>query len=430
MVSHMVSFNYELPTIPTDASIFDSVSPEQQYLLQQLNGLLTQKQNLHGRRIGKAKDAINPGDYVTKRQINGNLFGTLALRPQPANVAPGTTYFATDRNVTYQMRNGHWYYKDGIQSVTLSPDTKPSPSVLYDTGYMIYATDFDWYYRWNLITWERLGGANLYTEAFNVAPTKPGWGLHNGTTYTYSKDDGSTGSVATGDLTTGRFLVFSSAGGLQAAVAPTISGSTGNESIGHIHGFTPTGSVSGNIPAHAHVLLDSLVDGGQAHMSNAVNLDSSAWDVQGTVDGTNDSGDLSLSGLVGTSISGSTSPSFDCSDGTSGVESEFPVPFYNCGAVFDIFASLDDGTVFFGSAAHSHGWTGTFTSTSEDHFHLLTGKTETTIVGSPIALTLTFTGTGNVTGVESANHTHTGSSLTISNDGTPAAVKRLPYIRL
>jgi len=64
-----------------------------------LSALLTQKNNLHGRRIGKAKDAINPGDYVTKRQLNGNLVGTLANRPQQQNVVQGTTYFASDRNV-------------------------------------------------------------------------------------------------------------------------------------------------------------------------------------------------------------------------------------------------------------------------------------------------------------------------------------------
>lgn len=260
-------FNYALPEILPITSTGELSTPENDYLLRQLGSLLTQKNNLHGRRVGKAKDAISPGDYVTKRQLNGNLVGTLAQRPAATGVTQGTTYFATDRNVTYQARNGHWYYKDGIQDVTLSPDTKPSPSILYDTGYMIYATDFDWYYRWNLITWERLGGTSGFIQGFEVAPTQLGWGLCDGTTYSRSLDNGNVTTIVSPNLTsTAKFVKFASAYNASvAAVAPTISGGvlTGTVTL------SGTAIIGGSlvVPAHAHntsLLSDNtIVTGGE-----------------------------------------------------------------------------------------------------------------------------------------------------------------------
>jgi hypothetical protein len=383
--------SYELP----DLSVLgydpgQSIGPEQDYLLRQVNSLLTQKQNLHGRRIGKAKDAINPGDYVTKRQLNGTLVGTLAQRPQPSNVVVGTTYFATDRNVTYIARGGHWYYYDGIQDVTLSPDTKPSPSVLYDNGYMIYATDFDWYYRWNLITWKRLGGANLYVEGFWVAPTKPGWGIVDGSTYTYSTDNASVVTGFTPNDVRGRFLKYGATTTPVVANAPTISGNTGNESVKHTHTTTSTGTVGGTVH------LPSLTHSHTYHSSTGVLSAPHGHSV--------DVSGLSVSGTTG-GPSGTT-PRLE---GSASVASDS----HTHGFSASISGSSNTGTE---DATHTHS----FEDTTDD------------AVGGDVDLTLaaTFTGSPAASGVDSVDHTHSGSSLTISNDGSPLAFQLIPYVRL
>lgn len=381
-------FKYELPNLELLKVDTGNVStPENDYLLRQLSSLLTQKNNLHGRRVGKAKDAIAPGDYVTKRQLNGTLFGTLALRPQPSNVAPGTTYFATDRNVTYQMRNGHWYYYSGIQNVTLNPNTKPSPSVLYDTGYMIYATDFDWYFRWNLVTWEKLNGVSRYIQGFELAPTKVGWGLCDGTTYAYAKDDGSLSTVVSPNLTgVSKFVEFGgSYSASVAAVAPTISGSTGSDGA-HTHTTTATGNVTGKLPDHTH-----------------------------GVSFTSGTGNLTLSGSVGTGITGTVTQSFpDCSDVVEG-DLELGISVVNCGATYDLFANLNDGTVSFGSDG--------------THTHAVEGNTAGVNEGEIDLVDLAFTG-DSVTSSSNDAHTHTGSSLTVTDTARPIAVRLIPYIRL
>lgn len=537
-------FNYELPDLTKlTVSDIEGNSPLQEYIAKQLLALLTQKQNLHGRRIGKAKDAINPGDYVTKRQLNGTLVGLLSARPQPSNVVIGTTYFATDRNVTYIQRGGHWYYYSGIQNVTLNPDTKPSPSILYDTGYMIYATDFDWYYRWNLVTWQRLGGVNRNIEGFQVAPTKAGWGLCDGSTYNCSTDSGGITTVATQNLNgIAAFVKFGSSYIASiAAVAPTISGITGNQNANHFHNVTASGTVTGNIPAHAHILLDNLIDGGLALISHAVFLDGTAWVIHGTNSGNtgnNSNGhthSVTASGtIVGNIPNHKHIIDGDADGGTgkvavshartgSGTGSAWTVTGTNSGNTGntdvdhrhyntnlcvevggpDDSTSVDDfsGGTDVASASHHHigvangfsdyiisglshshsgssiTWTSTsaehqhnlegetgilttsvangltfsggsvtsggestthnhsgssisWASTSEDHFHLITGYTETTIKDGPIALSLTFTGSPVSSTTESSNHQHSGASLTVSNTGTPLAVQLIPYIRL
>lgn len=295
-----MKFNYALPDLAqTELNTEDGNSPLEEYLANQLFKLFTQKQNLHGRRIGKAKDAINPGDYVTKRQIASNLFGTLAQRPSPNSVTQGTTYYATDRTVSYISISGHWYYRDGIQRGLLS--AKPSPSVLYDNGYRYYATDYDWEFVWNLITWERVGGANLYVESFQVAPTKNGWGLCDGTTYTYSKDDGSTGTVTTDDLVgTPRFQKLGPTHSLAAAHAATITGSVASDGS-HNHTLTPlgslTGSVTGNLPNHTHDVGTDNIGTGSIFVSDAKSSQSGhvgdPWvataTIGGSISGTSDS---------------------------------------------------------------------------------------------------------------------------------------------
>jgi hypothetical protein len=394
----MVSFNYQLPEINNEQDTSSYFGPENEYLLRQLNSLLTQKQNIHGRRIGKAKDAISPGDYVTKRQLNGTLVGTLAQRPNPLNVVVGTTYFATDRNVTYIARSGHWYYYSGVQYVTLNPDTRPSPSVLYDDRYIIYATDFNWYYRWNLITWRRMNGTNLFIQGFQVGPgaTELGWGLCDGTTYTYSKDDGSTGSIATPNLTgtSKYYLSYSSSSALLSAVAPTISGLTGNQNTNHTHSVIATGSISGTA---------ALPDLSHGHD-------------EGTL--SNDSGNLSLSGSVSTGVSGTVTISDSCTQ-------VFPIgeggsDVVQCGSVSaSFFGALNDGSVSFGSGGHTHTISG-FTG----------GALGFTEGGIDITVTATFTGDSVTSGTDSVSHQHSGSSLVVSSNGTPLTVQLIPYIRL
>ncbi len=376
-------FNYELPDLTKlTAADLEGNSPLQDYISKQLMALLTQKQNLHGRRVGKAKDAINPGDYVTKRQLNGTLVGTLAQRPNANNVTVGTTYYATDRGVTYISRGGHWYYYLGVQEVTLSPNTKPTPSVLYDYGYLIYATDFDWYYEWVLTGWRRLGGANLYIQGFVDAPTKAGWHVADGATVTYSKDDGTTGSGALFNLIGAPgFLRFdSTAIETVAPVAPTVSGSTGIESTKHTHNVTGTIGISGTIPAYSYGFSTS----------------------SGT--------SVTTAEVSNGAVSGSVIQSFeDCS---------FVIPdedfggasVVNCGAAYELFgAGLN-------STAVTIAFEGTAFLIDETPFNFSD------------YLSASFT--DGITDDDSVDHTHPGSSLTVSSTGTPRYTQLIPYVRL
>jgi len=369
-------FNYQLPNIPVGTDDFGSGGPAlSEYLLAQLSRLTTQKQNLHGRRVGQAKDAINLGDYVTKRQVAQQLFGTMAQRPDPKAVVSGTTYFATDRGVTYQSRYGHWWYFGGVQFVTLSPDTKPTPSILYDNGYRIYSTDFDWFYHWDLITWVREGGANFYIQGFTIAPTKPGWALCDGATVTFSADNGSTTSGTIQDLvSTARFLKFGSTSAFIAAVAPTLSGNTGSGG-----GFIPEGTVTGNLPDHTH-----------------------------GVSFTSGTGTLTLSGSVATAITGTITRTTDC-DLVVSQEGLDNTDVAICSHDHDFNLSLNDGTVTFGGdGTHTHAIEGTTVGINEN----------------PTALDLTFTGT------PVSSHTHGAGTLAVSSTGAPIAIQLIPYIRL
>lgn len=156
-------------------------------------------------------------------------------------------------------------------------------------------------------------------------------------------------------------------------VTGTIGGTTGNASNDHAHAFTPAGSVTGNLPAHVHNLLDNLVDGGNLLFSNAVFFDGTAWDVAGYM----------------TDISPTSVPN---------------VTFTACTTIPDTEAA---------TGTHQHDVAGgNFVDTSGDHFHLVTGSTEYS--GTP-ALTLTFTGSGGTTAGQSSTHNHAAGTLSFSS---------------
>lgn len=259
---------YTLPDLPSiTPEELDANTPLLEYLTSQIMKNLTQKQDLHGRRIGKAKDAIKPQDYITQRQTTPTLIGTVATRPDPRKYKNGTTFYATDRGVTYIAIDGHWYYYGGTQYDVLA--SKPSPSVLYDVGYLFYATDYSHLFRWSGITWIRLNDTSLYIKGFQIAPTQSGWGLCDGSTYTYSKDDGTTGSITTPNLTSvAKFIKYGSTYiSSIAAAAPTIGGGslTGSATIGGT--ITVTGTAT--LPPHQHGLSELVLTGRTTGINNS-----------------------------------------------------------------------------------------------------------------------------------------------------------------
>jgi len=58
MGEYPVMVSYPLPNLSLGiVNTGDVSTPENDYLLRQLSGIINTKNNLHGRRIGKAKDA-------------------------------------------------------------------------------------------------------------------------------------------------------------------------------------------------------------------------------------------------------------------------------------------------------------------------------------------------------------------------------------
>jgi hypothetical protein len=312
---------------------------------------------------------------------------------------------------------------------TLSPNTKPFLTILNAYQVIFYATDFDHMYLWTGFAWQALERTTGAICWFQFAPGTSGWHLCDGSAgVNQSTGAGAVNAITVPDLITGNPYIRGgnaySGPTATAAIAPTISGSTGTESA-HTHSVTAAGSVTGNVPAHAHVLLDNLIDGGNALMSHAVFIDGTAWTVSGTIGGNTGSTNVDHIHHVNSAcvLVGGPSSTVIVSQVTADVAVADSVHTHNGTFVGDTDAVS-------GGLSHTHtGSSLTWTSTVADHFHLITGSTESTIVGSPVALSLTFSGSPVTSGAGSA-HSHTGSSLTVSATAEPLHMTLLPYYRL
>lgn len=182
----------------------------------------------------------------------------------PADLPLGSTYYETDRGVSYQIRMVSaakaWVYFSGKMRGTQS--TLPTDLGVADTGFLFEVTDYAHLLQWSGTGWGWAPGdeQSNYIRGWLAAPSPAtGWKLVDGKgddgstigashPVKYLKSDGTLGSITSAtvapclpDLTAGtNFLALGAANtGTNAAVAPTINTepTVSSDSAG-----TPTGS--------------------------------------------------------------------------------------------------------------------------------------------------------------------------------------------
>lgn len=370
----------------------------------------------------------------------GIIEGTHATRlaSYPAAANPETIYIETDRNRVMYISDGvNWNYHGGTILTSLAGMLAIAAALgSHDAGLLFYSSTFDRTYRWSGAAIGEINARDRSIHMCAEAPETAGYALCDGSTVTRSRPDGTTYSWVTPNLS-GRYPKFADAytGSGVAASAPTLhvtakipagtlthhhdyDGSTGNAVDNdnapweHRHyidepsatdttaahdgdtgdGSTPweiSGTFGGDaevggsltLPNHQHQFPAHTPTGG------AKNGDETDWSVTGTVGGATDFADAPLSGSVSTGISGTLGSITSACDEAVHWEIEFtgvsPTDVAACSHTHDIFASLNDGTVFFGSSSHQHSITdAAFSDTSNDHVHPLDELESGPVVGS------------------------------------------------
>lgn len=179
---------------------------------------------------------------------SGNLFS--ANQPQflsgthedrlvnspPQNYPVGSTFYETDRTVTYLQIGGVWVYVTGIMATPQSG--LPGDLGSHDAGFLADVTDFLHTLRWNGTSWAFADGGSGQVAQF-LADPGTGWHICDGSNVNRLNADGSISSVTLPDYTTAAYLKLATS----AVVGPTApSGETEAISAG-----TPAGTVTAPI---------------------------------------------------------------------------------------------------------------------------------------------------------------------------------------
>ena len=212
----------------------------------------------------------------------------------------GSTYFATDRGVTYLCQTvshaNAWVYSSGVYSRTQAQlAALVATLTANDLGMRIFVSDFAhllWCTGAAAVSWapedDHRAGEGPALKEVDPSPAT-GWKLYDGSTVGYLKSDGTTGSITLPDLvSTAASATYLKAGspvsGPNAAVAPTLSGgavgaaatgitaSTGVASSGHnalnssttaLADATHTHAVTIADPTHTHTLSGTVSADGE-----------------------------------------------------------------------------------------------------------------------------------------------------------------------
>ncbi len=237
------------PTVLT----LDAVNQVFRDIYAKIKPLQTGNIDLSKRRIINAHDSIDPFDYVTRNELTrlsdsvnkalnptggplthtGPIRSALFVSRGPALQHPHELFYATDHNYVAWLSDGaKWSYVSGKNYAAQSGLTAIAATLgTNDVGYLIGVTDFTHTLKWSGTAWGFAEGddGSGYISSFLIAPTGGTWGICDGSTYTYLKADGTTGSQAVPDLSTAAYLKL----GTSATAGPTAAS-----------GNTPTGTVS------------------------------------------------------------------------------------------------------------------------------------------------------------------------------------------
>jgi hypothetical protein len=127
-----------------------------------------------------------------------------------------------------------WVYLHGMHEATLGQI--PTDLTLSDGGFLFRSTDYDRIWRWTGTAWERAPGElpTLFVGLFCEAPGT-GWKLldGNGNPFTYTKADGTTGTVTIEDAQGYYPKMAAAFTGLQvAASGGALTGASGSDTTG------------------------------------------------------------------------------------------------------------------------------------------------------------------------------------------------------
>lgn len=196
--------------------------------------------------------ALTPGRPWSEIQVQQDTWANRAKYPAAA-VPNGSLLRITDKRLVFAALNGAWSYAAGTYSLAQTAIAALVATLTTaDAGLLLWVTDFK-----HTLVWDGSAldfapgddGSNYFIDAPS-APLGKTVQLCDGTTVTYLKADGTTGSYVTQNLT-GHFRksVTSGADATVAAVAPGLSGSTAAAS---------TGITVADHPSHTHDDASSL----------------------------------------------------------------------------------------------------------------------------------------------------------------------------
>lgn len=230
---------------------------------------------------------VRAGDYTTlirsnvsRRNESDELLRAPSLFWGLCKLPPTSTTCFNRQDVLVNLQTGHgteYFLRfleslkflavivNGISAVNRWPLASQPSLGAADAGYLAFVTDFGHYCRWTGSVWEFLPGdvGNGFRRDFAITPQEVGWGLMNGSTYSYLVVGGAT--LTTANFTTPNLTgspayhksIAAYTGTIEAAVAPGITGSTGNTApglSGSVGAIVPDGGALGtsnNIPEGA-----------------------------------------------------------------------------------------------------------------------------------------------------------------------------------
>lgn len=256
--------------------------------------LQTGSLDMNGRRVVNTGKAIDGLDYVRKLELdevaNASKSESKAIRQSllrlngPVRVGTFATrgaaighaqelFIASDHNYVAWISDGAaWHWQSG-ENVAAQSGLSALAALLgtNDVGYIVNVSDFSHRLQWSGSAWafaEGDDGSFYFVDTPGAVPTGGVWQLCDGSTVTYLKADGTTGSYTTKNLT-GHYRKSVTSGGdaTASAIAPGITGNTASGATnltqntqGATSGTDFNAVISLNDPGHLHGIGTIAVD--------------------------------------------------------------------------------------------------------------------------------------------------------------------------
>jgi len=233
-------------------------------------------------RLDAQISAVLPGSAGVQTKASAVVIQDLHVNRKlypPASYALGSLYWETDRTVWYLnavvKAANTWIYVDGTDHGTLS--NIPTDLGANDSNFQYEVTDYAHILKWNGSGWAFLGNdaSNYFIDGTGTAPSPVGWHACDGSTVTYLKSDGTTGTTTVPNTNSTAAYVKSSgsySNTITSANAPGLTGHTASNTTGISVSVGSTASTSGGDTAGAAGPA-SVTDPGHTHNVGTLAVD-------------------------------------------------------------------------------------------------------------------------------------------------------------